>query len=666
MSLTNQSREACVAALISASNDASAAASSMFARREEIASERMSSLMSEGASSDDVQNLLKEEDIDRELGEELVRGEAEGEARNEAPDDGRTNFAAKLDPSAILGGEEEEAPPAGGDYVVDNNAEDENENGQSSTLSAGVASGSSMVLDLLNGRADGRDDEGNASDVVGSDAVVQVEVTELKNNKKPPHGLENILLDSTSFHPSPPNTKTSAGSADEPPDGMLLENILGGAASEDEEEEEEEDPIDKLENLVRGRAKTIQNVKADDLRVPDLALFDFNPNEQQQHQATSEARKNEAQRVKAGIEIALRSELVDINDITSKSRLYTTHVRVMYHRNQPVALRTVRCFHDVLENPGKLSAALQEVECAGSAHDQRRSIAVTPKSTRSRAATPKKGHAQSATPSSGKNFATPKGEKKFYRQGTQAAFFDASQGVLSQNKYLPSESNFCLPMVGYSATFDPFSRSDGGAAGGGNGPHLAIIYEYCDSNNLQEQMSLPVRLKEYDVLRWAKQACMAVKHLHKRGIMLGHLRCRSVSLSSSVMDEREGRMPMDASICDLRGAAKVPSLSESASEDGPCDLRIEHIVKDNYTAPELNAMLSRSSEVDQPELIPQKLDVWAIGCFVFELVTKKILENEELPLHEMENTALSKVPSRFGDIVKHILRRCLKPEPRKR
>jgi serine/threonine protein kinase len=91
---------------------------------------------------------------------------------------------------------------------------------------------------------------------------------------------------------------------------------------------------------------------------------------------------------------------------------------------------------------------------------------------------------------------------------------------------------------------------------------------------------------------------------------------------------------------------------------------VRHIPKDNYVPPELNALFTTNDRT-QP-LLAEKIDVWGFGCFLFELVTKKVLENEETRLCEMGDQAMSKVPSRFGDIVKHILRRCLKEDPKKR
>lgn len=221
--------------------------------------------------------------------------------------------------------------------------------------------------------------------------------------------------------------------------------------------------------------------------------------------------------------------------------------------------------------------------------------------------------------------------------------------------------------MGFSLDFDPYELAENSDSKGSKKINLAVIYQFCNSNNLQDQMTLPVRLKEYDVLKWAAQVVTGLKHAHGKGYMIGRLRCKSVWLTSANMDEREGKMPMHASICDFRGARK--RRIRAGNEGGETEKELEeedvrHIPKDNYVSPELSAFFT-SNDTSQ-QLIAEKIDVWCFGCFLFELVTKKVLEDEEAPLWEAGDAALSKVPSRFGDIVKHILRRCLKAEPNKR
>jgi hypothetical protein len=51
-----------------------------------------------------------------------------------------------------------------------------------------------------------------------------------------------------------------------------------------------------------------------------------------------------------------------MTDIRHGGKEYTEHVRFRYHRGNPVALRLIRCYHDMGGNPEKMERALRDFE----------------------------------------------------------------------------------------------------------------------------------------------------------------------------------------------------------------------------------------------------------------------------------------------------------------
>ena len=100
-----------------------------------------------------------------------------------------------------------------------------------------------------------------------------------------------------------------------------------------------------------------------------------------------------------------------------------------------------------------------------------------------------------------------------------------------RHKFIPSNHHFCVPIIGYTATFDPFE----GVEGHEKGSEFGVVIDYCDGNVLRTQIEGIGRLKEYDVLRWTLQVCQAVKHMHSRNVCHLGLKTDVVQLTGSVV-----------------------------------------------------------------------------------------------------------------------------------
>jgi hypothetical protein len=88
-----------------------------------------------------------------------------------------------------------------------------------------------------------------------------------------------------------------------------------------------------------------------------LSIFDFDSST---HEGVNESVKQEALRVKDIVSLALRTERVTMNDVTTGAKPYTTHIRFRYHRGSPVALRLIRCYHGAGAGGEKLKGIVEE------------------------------------------------------------------------------------------------------------------------------------------------------------------------------------------------------------------------------------------------------------------------------------------------------------------
>ena len=131
-----------------------------------------------------------------------------------------------------------------------------------------------------------------------------------------------------------------------------------------------------------------------------------------------------------------------------------------------------------------------------------------------------------------------------------------------RHKFTPSDHHFCVPIIGYTCTFDPFE----GVEGQEKGSEFGVVVDYCDGNLLRTQIEGMGRLKEYNVLRWTLQVCQAVKHMHSLNVCHLGLKSDVVQLTGSNTDGE-----LDAVVISFSLAKECEDISKE------CELDLDNI-----------------------------------------------------------------------------------------
>eukprot|EP00397_Hematodinium_sp_SG-2012_P006350 GEMP01006380.1.p1 GENE.GEMP01006380.1~~GEMP01006380.1.p1 ORF type:complete len:551 (+),score=130.54 GEMP01006380.1:505-2157(+) len=125
---------------------------------------------------------------------------------------------------------------------------------------------------------------------------------------------------------------------------------------------------------------------------------------------------------------------------------------------------------------------------------------------------------------------------------------------------------------------------------------LMIVQEYCEGGDLQDRISKARKtrpLSDADVMKWFTQALLGLKYLHQRRILHRDIKGSNFFLKNE-----------DLKIGDF-GIAKVLS--------GTCGLAKTMIGTPYYLSPEI----CKGESYSWPS------DMWALGCFLYELISLK-------------------------------------------
>ncbi|GMI11708.1 hypothetical protein TrLO_g5500 [Triparma laevis f. longispina] len=692
MSLTGFSREACFVAVIENQGDVSAAAANLYSRQDSVVNEKKEALMAEGMAEDEVDQIIDDkavEEVFKEVEQEMAEKVEEMKSTTKTTKEGFVINPSELFKSVMEPKPETEPELELKEPVPEPEPEPEPE-------------------------------------VKEPEPEPEPKVKESpKIEPKPASLLENLLADADADQdksPRPLPTPLPPKPTPKLPEQLNL-SASPLPSPRDLSREVSEEPIKTskqatVENIFQ--STRLHRIPGKDFTMPDLKMFDVPEGlgKNVKDVKDLEAIKTNKERIRGRVETEMRLESLAMSDITTSANKPTFHIR---YRAKTRALRRIKCYRGWINDEVKMASLVSELKLwakiSSVSHNRRasntlndkgvaahrKSVVKERKSSQHNAGTPKhqkhaqispSGHRRSVVPSpkdgdgasanptyetptktkkhttissspqhqrgksthtptsthGRKHSTTPKHNNKHgdYDGGHKKNMFGQS-GM--RHKFVPKDHNFCVPVIGYSATFDCFQSVEGPHE---KGSELGIVVDYCDGNLMRTQIEGIGRLKEYDVLRWAMQVCEAIKYMHSLNICHMGIRSDVVQLTGS---DTVGKL--DAVVVDFGTAREC-----QGGVKGECECDINHIPNDNYTAPELHVQFITSS--GGPTLIhPSKLDVWGLGCLLFELVTKSLIEDGE-PLRDMESTAMAKVPSRFGDIVKHLLRRSLKQDPRKR
>lgn len=210
------------------------------------------------------------------------------------------------------------------------------------------------------------------------------------------------------------------------------------------------------------------------------------------------------------------------------------------------------------------------------------------------------------------------------------------------------------------------SRLNNGGSGDGKQQYeVFLLMEYCDNNGLIDFMNtrLSHKLTEPEILVIMKDITLAVAMCHHLQPPLIH---RDIKIENVLLDDKR-----TYKLCDFGSAVPYAPVPKTPQELQRLKDDIMQHTTPQYRAPEM-IDLSRGFPIDD------KLDVWALGCFLYKLcyyTTPFELPNHT-SLQDLEELILNcsrtlKIPhnmpgSMFSPRLKNVIKCCLREDPRRR
>lgn len=220
-------------------------------------------------------------------------------------------------------------------------------------------------------------------------------------------------------------------------------------------------------------------------------------------------------------------------------------------------------------------------------------------------------------------------------------------------------------LAGNGASLGPLSILAGASlASGASGYEVLLLMEYC-SNTLIDYMNtrLSHKLTEPEILVIMKDITQAVAMCHHLVPPLLH---RDIKIENVLLDGHQ-----TYKLCDFGSAVPYAAVPKTALERAQLQDDIMQHTTPQYRAPEM-IDLSKNFPIDD------KLDVWALGCFLyklcyyttpFELPTHSSLTDLELAILAV-SLSLKLPPNGPGNMfsprLKNVIKCCLREDPRRR
>ena len=177
---------------------------------------------------------------------------------------------------------------------------------------------------------------------------------------------------------------------------------------------------------------------------------------------------------------------------------------------------------------------------------------------------------------------------------------------------------------------------------------LNIVTEFADGGDLLQKIKHQKKklFPESQILDYITQICLALRHIHKRKIIHGKLKCENVFLMKS-------------------GTIKLGGFGYGISKDWPLI----------WTKKAINSkIIAKNSSYFAPEIINSnpynsKVDIWALGVLLYELMTFKmpfVAQSSPLLNIKMNRDNYAPPPDIYSNEIKDLLKKCLTVEPEKR
>uniref|UniRef100_A0A1A8BRG8 non-specific serine/threonine protein kinase n=1 Tax=Nothobranchius kadleci TaxID=1051664 RepID=A0A1A8BRG8_NOTKA len=165
-----------------------------------------------------------------------------------------------------------------------------------------------------------------------------------------------------------------------------------------------------------------------------------------------------------------------------------------------------------------------------------------------------------------------------------------------------------------------------------------VVMDYCPGGSLADKIELnpPESPQESEILNWIVEICVALKTIHEEALFHKHLTPKNVLLN-------------EFGLVRLSGFGNINESSNSPSSTNPNATL-------NYLAPEVFT----KGEYDA------KSDIWAVGCILAELCTKKkafSAENTINLIPKIINGVCPTLPSNFSPELGYLLSDLLKTDP---
>lgn len=176
------------------------------------------------------------------------------------------------------------------------------------------------------------------------------------------------------------------------------------------------------------------------------------------------------------------------------------------------------------------------------------------------------------------------------------------------------------------------------------GDYLYLVMEFCDRGDLGayiQRLGREMGMGELRVWRFLLQILAALQYIHKLGIVHGDLKPQNILLTGRDYEVKLAdfgiSQALEAATCLYEGAGSL-----------------------SYCAP----------EVLNGDAFNQKVDVWALGCILYEMITQKaafVGSGEEQVKQSILSRNLPKINENQGSSeLRTICRLCMERDPEKR
>ena len=250
------------------------------------------------------------------------------------------------------------------------------------------------------------------------------------------------------------------------------------------------------------------------------------------------------------------------------------------------------------------------------------------------------------------------------------------QGSVLRGVFDPKETDYTLPMIGYSLDFDPSENGDNKSSKDrGSKKIVSIVTPFANNGTVADKVNSMGRLSEVDVLRWVRSLCNSVGKMHEKSVICGGICGEGVGLTNVIRRIEDFNGVSSTGLEEYEVIVESclsPCWSTVAATSSTKRTILLSMRDDLYLPPEFLSSTIASEDIRNKCLVvtdenKYKVDVWGFGCLLFELVTKKSLKITGVGLGEMEPGEIVKlVPGRYGDVLKHLLRRALKVDVKHR